>query len=111
MFHMLCSFDLGEDVGTGEFRATLGQLASRLRRAALLHSVSPLGRRQRHPIMDTDEERDHEYYFFMSFEDRGQCDRAAAQMYRDEGETGVAHRALQAMIRRPIFTCFEDVSD
>ena len=109
MFHMLSCFNLkrGEDIAA--FRNNVADLTAYLQSKDLLHRTGPIGRRQRHPVMDTDAERDHEYFFIMTFIDRDQCDRAVEQIYKHEGRGDAIHTAVYGKITDPVFVCREDV--
>ena len=109
MFHMLTFFDLKPGVSIDEFRQSLAEFTVHLSAIDLLHSAGSIGRRQRHEVMDTDGERDHEYYVTMSFRDRAQCDRAVEYVFRHEEPTESIHNAVNAAVHEPIFTCWEDL--
>ena len=108
MFHMLSCFNLSPGESIDDFRESVEQLAAFLKGKDMLASLGPIGRRQRHPVMDTDDERDHEYFFIMSFADRDQCDRAVEHMYRHEGKGDTIHKAVYGRIADPVFICWED---
>lgn len=110
MFRMLTCFNLLPGVDVGQFSQSLDDLSEHMRSASLLESMGPIGRRQRHPVMDTDKERDHEYFFIMDFADRDQCDRAVEYMYRQGTEGDVIHRRVYAQIDDPVFICWEDIA-
>jgi hypothetical protein len=59
--------------------------------------------------MDTDRERNHEYFFIMSFRDRAQCDRAVDYIYRHAEPAEPIHKAVYLSIVDPIFICWEDL--
>ena len=86
MFHMLTCFNLKDEISIAEFGDSLARFSSHLVSLDLLHETGPIGRRQRHPIMDTDSERDHEYFFIMSFRDRAQCDEAVKHILEKKTE-------------------------
>ena len=67
MFHMLSRFDLnpGEEVGT--FQSAYAAFVDEMKRIDLVESTGPIGNRQRDTPMDTDDEREHEYFVVMSF--------------------------------------------
>lgn len=109
MFHMLSCFDLKSGVTIDEFRESLDELTKHLKDIELIHSTGPVGRRQRHPIMDTDSERDHEFFFIMSFSDRDQCDRAVDYFLPGEAPVDSIHRAVHAKVKDPVFICWEDL--
>ena len=109
MFHMLTSCDLKPGVTIDAFRHSLAEFTAHLLAADLVHATGPVGRRQRHDIMDTDSERNHEYYFIMSFRDLAQCDRAVEYIFRHEEPAESIHNALTDNVQDPIFTCWEDI--
>ena len=109
MFHMLSCFNLAEGMTLEQFQAHLASFSSELYDNGLVHSLGPLGRRQRHPVMDTDDERDHEMFFIISFESREQCDQAVAAVFRHQGPLDEAHASILGPVADPVFICWEDV--
>lgn len=108
MFHMLTSFTLRDGTAIEEFRSALQTLSAQLIDAGVLKSTGPIGRRQRHPVMDT-EERDHEFYFIMSFDNREQCDRSVEHLYALGAHDDPAHVATYNKISDAVFVCWEDI--
>ena len=109
MFHMLTFFDLRPGLSIDEFRQSLTEFTEHLAEIDLVQSMGPIGRRQRHEVMDTDDERDHEYFFTLSFRDRAQCDRSVEYVLRHEEPAESLHNAVYSGVREPIFTCWEDL--
>ena len=109
MFRMLTCFNLADGVTISHFDASLRQFSDALKRQGLLSSTGPIGRRHRHPVMDTDSERDHEYFFLMNFAGLAQCDEAVTQFQGGNTDMEPDHRELQTMIRDPVFICWEDL--
>ncbi len=109
MFHMLSCFNLESDVTIEEFQQSIVKFTSRMQEMGAVESISPIGRRQRHPIMDTDDERDHEYFFTMSFRDREQCDQAVDYILPHKEPEETVHNAMSSKIADPIFICWEDI--
>jgi len=109
MFHMLTCFNLKQEHSIGEFSQSLCDFTAHLQKIDLLHSTGPVGRRQRHTIMDTDSERDHEYFFIMSFQDRAQCDRAVEYILPHKEPGDSIHNATLANVKDPVFICWEDI--
>jgi hypothetical protein len=109
MFHMLTCFDLEPEASLDEFREALARFTRHMKDIDLVERTGPIGRRQRHPIMDTDDERDHEYYFIMSFRDRFQCDRAVEYILPRKQPVESIHSAVHTRVKDPIFICWEDV--
>jgi hypothetical protein len=109
MFHMLTCFDLQPGLEIDEFRRALDGFSAHMQERELVHSTGPIGRRQRHPVMDTDSERNHEYFFVMSFRDRAQCDRAVEYIYAHEEPAESIHTGVYTKVMDPIFICWEDL--
>ena len=76
MFHMLSCFNLQPGESIDEFGSAIADFAAHMQAEDLVDSIGPIGRRQTDTIMDTDDERNHEFFFIMTFRDRAQCDRA-----------------------------------
>ena len=108
MFHLHTSFDLAADVGIDEYRARLERFSAAMKKNGLIVETGPVMERCRHPIMDTDEHRGHQYFFVISFTDREQCDAAIRTIQGAHAESGAVHRALFDDIIRPIFSCWAD---
>ena len=110
MFHMLSCINLKPGVSVDDFRDAVVAMTTFLQDEDLLLETGPIGRRQRHPVMDTDTERDHEYFFVMSFSDRAQCDRAVAHVYEHQEPGHSIHKVVfDAVTDDAIFICWEDV--
>jgi hypothetical protein len=109
MFHMLTSFNLKAGENIEDFGDALAEFVERMKDLDLLDSISPIGRRQTDTIMDTDSERDHQYFFTMSFRNRAQCDLAVEHIYPHAAPTDALHSAIYAGIKDQIFVCWEDI--
>jgi len=81
MFHMLTCFDLKPDITIDEFKTAYKQFVEFMRGIDLVERSGPIGRRQSDTIMDTDDERDHQYFVVMSFRDRTQVDVAMSSIF------------------------------
>lgn len=85
MFHMLSSFDLASEVSIDEFIESNSVFIKHMKEEGLVYSSGPVGRRNRHPRMDTDKARDQEFFYIVSFLDENQCNRAVEYIQiRDE---------------------------
>ena len=109
MFHMLTCFNLQPGQKISDFQRTIAGFSTHMQKLDLLQSLSPVGLRQTDTIMDTDTERDHQYFFTMSFRDREQCDQAVAHIYPHEEPTDHLHKAVYAGIKDQVFICWEDI--
>ena len=110
MFHMLSCFNLNPGVEIDEYSRSLLSFSKLMIKNDMLHSIGKIGKRVRHPIMDTDEERNQQYYFTMTFKDRNQCDRGVDYIHAHLQPGDDEHRAMYEMVTDPIFICFEDVN-
>jgi hypothetical protein len=109
MFHMLTCFDLAPGVEIGAFQAAYSDLVVHLQGIDLVAGTGPIGRRQSDTPMDTDGERDHEYFVVMSFRDRAQVDLAYGQFLLHQEPTHSAHNAVRSLMRNPVFICWQDI--
>ena len=109
MFHMLTCFNLKPEFAMDDFRRSLTGFARHMREVDLVHSAGAIGRRQSDTIMDTDSERDHEYFFMMSFRDRAQCDKAVGYLLPHEEPGESIHKDVYSKVRDQIFICWEDL--
>ncbi len=109
MFHMLSCFNLKSGVTTNDFQQALAILDAHLKDINMLYSTGNIGRRKRYRIMDTDDERSHEYFFVMTFSDLSQCDRSIEYVYSEEEPGYSIHRAVWTKVDNPVFICWEDI--
>ena len=108
MLHLHTSFDLSPDVSLVDYQAVLDRFTADMLARGLIVGTGPIMTRCHHPVMDTDEERGHQYFFVMSFTDREQCDAAVAHIKAGDPDSGPVHRAVYKDIICPIFTCWSD---
>lgn len=109
MFHMLSCFDLkpGEDIDT--FRVGYEAFVSEMQKLDLVIDSGPIGARQSDTPMDTDDERDHDYFAVMSFRDRPQVDAAYAHIMEHIGPGDAAHDTIYTRVENPVFICWQDI--
>ena len=109
MFHMLSCFNLqpGEDIET--FRSNYIAFVDEMKQIDLVESTGPIGHRQSDTPMDTDDERDHEYFVLMSFRDREQVDAAYAHIEKHFGPSDAAHDNVYPKVLNPVFICWQDL--
>ncbi len=108
MLHLHSSFNLADGVSLDDYREALREFTRQLQSLGLLVDTGPVLERCRHPVMDTDDERDQQYFFAMTFADREQCDAAVRHIQSADPGTDRAHRAIYQDIIRPIFSCWAD---
>ncbi len=109
MFHMLTCFNLKPEIAMDNFRHAIAEFMEHMKANELVHSSGPIGRRQRDTIMDTDSERDHEFFFILSFRDREQCDRAVEYILPHEEPGESIHKAVYSKVKDQVFICWEDM--
>ena len=108
MFHMLTCFNLGPGVELGNFRTALADYTAYMQTLCLVESNSPIGERQSDTIMDTDDERHHQYFTTTTFRDRAQVDAAVAYIKARTEPGSSIHHTAYAMVQDPIFICGQD---
>jgi hypothetical protein len=108
MLYLHSSFDLAEGVSLEEYRSALQAFTAAMQARNLIVDTGPILERCHHPIMDTDTQRGHRYFFVMSFTDREQCDAAVQHIQSADPGSDAAHRAIYQDIISPIFSCWVD---
>ncbi len=109
MFHMLTCFDLKPGTEISAFRSSYTDFVKYMQSINLVESTGPIGKRQSDTAMDTDGERDHNYFVIMSFRDRTQVDEAVALLYAHDGPSEIAHKAVYSKVENPVFICWQDL--
>jgi len=109
MFHMLTCFDLKPQVEIGVFRDAYSKFVKHMQSVDLVDSSGAIGRRQSDTGMDSDSERDHQYFVLMTFRDRPQVDAAYALLASHEQPADTAHHAVYSKVQNQIFICFQDL--
>ncbi|MCV2867613.1 hypothetical protein OEW28_03105 [Defluviimonas sp. WL0002] len=108
-YHMHTIFNLKPGVAADAFQSALADFATHLCGNDLLLEVGTLGRRHRNPSLDTDKERDHEFFVTMTFSSRSQADNAVERIRACSEPLLALHRAVYGKVRDQVFTCFEDI--
>ena len=108
MFHMHTTFFLSAETSIDEFRTSLRVFSSFMQDLGLLQNTGPVAERCTHPIMDTDAERNHPYFFRMTLRDREQCDAAVKHIQAMRQESHAIHKAVYANVLDPVFSCWMD---
>jgi hypothetical protein len=106
---MLTCFNIEAEKTVAELHTALAEYTEHMQNLELIESTGRIRRRQSDTLMDTDEERDHEFFIIMSFRDRAQCDRAVEHILSREEPGRSIHEVAYSMIKDPVFTCWEDV--
>lgn len=108
MLHMHTSFDLTQGTSIEEFGTALDTFSEMMIAKDLVVTTGPIAQRCKHPIMDTDDNRSHQFFFVMSFRNREQCDAAVKHIQGAATDSDPVHRAVYANIVDPIFSCWID---
>ncbi len=111
MFHMLSCFDLEPGDDLDSFRRAYENFVEEMKKIDLVESSGPVGRRQQDTPMDTDAERDHQYFTVMSFRDRAQVDAAYDHILQHQGPSDAAHDAVHPRVVNPVFICWQDLPE
>lgn len=106
---MLTCFHLPAGVDIDSFSVAWQSFVRHMQALALIEGSGPIGRRQRDTRLDTDNERDHEYFVLMHFRDRAQADAAWAHIVPRPHPTDALHQELIAKVQNPIFICWQDI--
>ena len=109
MFRMLSCFKLNPEEDIAGFERAYFAFVEAMKAIDLVESSDPIGRRQSDTLMDTDDERDHEYFAVMSFRDRSQADTAYEHIMQHIGITDAAHDAIFPRVLDPVFICWQDL--
>ncbi len=111
MFHMLSCFDLKPGEKIGAFRTAYTAFVDEMKRIDLVETTGPIGSRRSDTPMDTDVERQHEYFVVTSFRDREQVDAAYAYIMRHVEPGDAAHNAVYTKVLNPVFICWQDLPE
>ena len=109
MFHMLSCFDLAPDENLETFTRSYRIFVEEMQAIDLVVDSSPVGQRQSDTPMDTDGERQHQYFTVMTFRDRGQVDAAYAHIEKHFGPADAAHDQVYSRFANPVFICWQDI--
>ena len=106
---MLSCFNLkpGESIDT--FTKAYFEFVDEMKAVDLVESSGAIGRRQSDTPMDTDSERNHEYFVIMRFRDREQVDQAYAHIEQHFGPGDAAHDSVYTRVAEPVFICWQDL--
>ena len=109
MFRMLTCFNLRPGTSIQEFSSVYFAFVDHMQDLDLVEGSGPIGRRQSDSELDTDAEREHEYFALMDFRDRAQADRALAHIRPRQNPTEALHREVLQRARQAVFLCWEDI--
>ena len=110
MFHMLTCFKLKPGVDIEAFQVAYLDFVKYMQSVNLVECTGLIGQRQSDTKMDTDRQRDHQYFVIMSFRDRAQVDAAYSNLKPHKEPAESAHKAVYSKVQDPIFICWQDVS-
>lgn len=109
MFHMLTCFDLKPEFTLDEFQRSLDEYTKHMHGLDLVLDRSPIGSRVSDTILDTDEDRKHDYFMIMNFRDRAQSDKAVDYMFAEEEPGHSIHKEVYSKVDNPVFICWQDI--
>lgn len=109
MFHMLSCFDLKPEYSLEEFQQSLADYTEHMHTLDLVESKSPIGLRQSDTIMDTDDERQQNYFMLMNFRDRAQSDKAVDYIKTHQEPGDSIHKKVYSKVHNLIFICWQDI--
>ena len=107
MHYLLSAVKLKPTVSAEAFARTVADLTRYLQGAELISGASAVGKRYRHPIMDTDKD-DLDFFFTLSFDTLQQLEASVEYMAGRSGEGAQLHEQLWSQLARYRFTCWED---
>ena len=108
MFHMLSCFDLIDGVSIDEFRKYNADFLLHMKEQGLVDSFGAIGKRNKHPVMDTDNNRDQKFFYIMTFLDEKQCNRAVDCISSQSEPENTIHQNMIAKTKNHTFICWED---
>lgn len=108
MFHMLSCFDLKPEFTLDDYQQSLDDYTEHMRKLGLVESKSPIGLRQSDTIMDTDDERNQQYYVIIQFRDRAQSDEAVDYIKKHEEPGDTIHKEVYSKVQNLVFICWQD---
>lgn len=106
---MLSCFNLKPGFSIDDFSISLQDFANHMKNLDLMVSVGSIGSRDSETPMDTDEERNHSYFFVTTFLDKGQCDRSYEYILGHTESGDAFHDAVYKQVEDPVFICYEDI--
>jgi hypothetical protein len=109
MFHMLSWFDLKPEQDIKRFNAAYRHFVEQMQTLDLVESSGPIGQRQSDTPMDTDNDRNQQYFVMMTFRDRPQVDKAYAHIMKHIEPGEATHDAMYSKVVNPIFICWQDI--
>ena len=108
MIHMLSAFNLKPDEDFADFKAAYALFIADIKAAGIIESAGPLGRRVSDTPMDTDDDRDYQYFSVMRFRDRQQLDAAYDHIKALSKPATTTHLAVHRRITSSVFLCWRD---
>ena len=107
--HMLTSFDLVSGVTIEELGQSVKLYKQHMLEKALCLAMGPIAERQNDTIMDTDNERNHQYFLIGTFEDRAHCDKAVDYILKHEEPDATIHNVVYSKVQNQIFICWQEI--
>lgn len=108
MISMLSCFNLRPGIEIGAFKRLYRGFVEAMEHKGLIVSAGPVARRERDTPMDTDDERDHEFFSVMTFSERAQLDAAYAYISEQVEPGRSEHQQVFKWVADPVFICWRD---
>ncbi len=109
MLHMVGCFHLDSTSVIELIREDYQRYVSHLKSIDLIVKSGPIGRRHANTPMDTDKERDYEYFILMTFRNRAQMDAAYTHIQNKAEPAVDLHLQFMKNVKDPVFFCWEDI--
>ena len=107
MFHVQSSITLRQGVALESFEFRLRALEQYLQSRGLLVSITPIARRCRHPVMDTDDAA-FEFTFTLVFENGNQVDQSVECLRAEDPVMTQLHKTVWDAVASYRFSCWQD---
>ena len=107
MHYQLSAVKLKATVSPETFAQAVTELTDYLQSKQLISGASAVGKRYRHPIMDTDKD-DLDFFFTISFDTRQQLETSVDYLTGRSGAGAQLHEQLWPQLAQYRFTCWED---
>ena len=106
-YHMFFGFNLAPGTTIDAAGEALRAFADRMIAAGKLVSVTPIGQRHRHPILDTAKGIDLDYFVTMTFRDLAQANASVKHIYGRSEPTDSLHNSVIGLLTDAVFLCVE----
>ncbi len=106
-YHMFFGFNLAPGTTVDTAEEALRVFSDRMIAANRLVSTTPIARRHRHPVLDTAQFINLDYFVTMTFRDRMQANASVKQIYGRSEPTDSLHNTVIGLLTDAVFLCVE----